>query len=131
MLLESDLRKLFKQLMNNDQAQIALFGTDITIRMFDSSKLSLTAPVYNGGNYIPSSVRKCVSQRSPFHSDIKTNLVIDENKFEVDLNYSGRLESINSEVFSHLLEEFSWLAGEWKHFLDEHDRNDLVHVKAR
>jgi len=131
MLLESDLKKLFKQLMSNDQAQIALLGTDITIRMFDASKLSLTASVYNGSNYIPSSVRKCVSQKSPFHAGIKTHLVIDENNFEVDLNYSGRLETINPEGFSQLLEEFSWLAGEWKLVLDEHDRNDLVHVKVR
>lgn len=131
MLLESDLRKLFSQLMNHDQAHIDLSGTDITIRLFDSSKLSLTAPVYNGGNYIPTSVRKCVSQKSPFHAGIKTNLSIDEQKYEVDLNYMGRLESINSEGFSQLLEEFSWLAGEWKLFLDEHDRNDLVHVKVK
>lgn len=133
MLLEKDLKKLFNELYQGHTAHLNIDGSEITVRVFENaSKLFLTSPVYNGGNFIPTSVRRCVSQRSPFQdAQIKTNLVIDEGNFKIDLNYLGQLENLTNQSFKDIVEEFSWLVGEWRLFLDEHDKNDLVHVRVK
>lgn len=133
MLLERDLKKLFHQLVHEDIAQISLGNSDITVRVLDGeSKLTLTTPVYFGGNFIPKSVRNCLSQKSPFNqATIKTSLSVDENNFLVYLNYLGSLDNLNRKGFSDLLEEFTWLADEWRLFLDERDRNDLIHIHVK
>lgn len=133
MIIEKDLRKLFHQLIHDDVAQILLGGSTITIRVFDhASKLALSTPVYLGGNFIPKSVRKCLSQKAPFDEGwIKTQLSVDENDFKINLNYTGAVNDLNNQKFKDLLEEFSWQADEWRFFLDEHDKNDLIHVRVK
>ena len=133
MLLEKDLKKLFHQLISEDIAQISLGNSDITVRVLDGeSKLILTTPVYFGGNFIPISVRNCLSLKSPFdQATIKTSLSVDDKNFSVYLNYLGSLDNLNHKGFSDLLEEFTWLADEWRLFLDERDKNDLIHVRVK
>jgi len=132
MLAQKDLKKLFNQLMQNEIAQIDLGGSNITIRFHPvESKFSLSTPVYLGGNFIPKSVRKCLSHKTPFASEsIKTFLTVDENNFRIDLNFIGTVENLSGEKFRELLEEFSWLADEWRLFLDDHDKNDIIHVRV-
>lgn len=132
MIIEKDLKKLFQQLDHDDIAQISLGGSDIFIRVFDdASKISLITTVYDGGNFIPKSVRKGISQKSPFNSvSIKTSLAVDEKQYLVNLHYLGHLEHLNNQNFSKLLEEFTWLAHAWRAYLDEHDKNDLIRVRV-
>lgn len=132
MIIEKDLKKLFQQLDHDDVAKITLGGNDILIRVFDdASKISLITTVYNGGNFIPKSVRNGISQKAPFNNvSIKTSLAVDENQYLVHLRYLGHLEHLNNQNFTRLLEEFSWLAHAWKAYLDEHDKNDLVRVRV-
>lgn len=131
MIMQNELKKLFHQLVREETAQIELGGSSITVRVLDqASTFSLTTPVYFGGNFIPKSVRRCVSLKAPFAPErLKTHLTVDENNFKIFLHYLGSLDHLNGEKFKELLEEFSWLADEWRLYLDEHDRNDLVHVR--
>lgn len=131
MLAQKELRKLFNQLLEKEIAHVELGGSNITIRfLVDESKFILTTSVYFGGNYIPNSVRKCLSSSTPFVKEhMKTYLTVDEGKFQIDLNYIGTLDSMNGEKFKNLLEEFSWLSEEWRLYLDDHDKNDIVHVR--
>ena len=133
MLLEKDLRKIFKQLVSDDVAHVQLGDSDITIQVHDnSSKLSLLASVFEGGNFIPKSVRDCTLGKAPFISEhIKAGLVFDEDHFRIFLRYLGRVESLNHESFKALLEEFGWLADEWRIFLEDHGKQDLVHVRVK
>lgn len=137
MLVEKDLKLLFKKLFQDETAHFTVGGSDILIRIFDhASKLSLSTQVYFGGNFIPKSVRACVEQQSssqsPFSkSNMSTYLKIDENNFQVILNYLGKFDHLHSEYFKMLLEEFSWLADEWRFYLDEHDKQDLVHLRKK
>lgn len=132
MLMEKEIKRLFDQLVHQDIAQVLMDGNDITIRILDNaSKLSLSTPVYCGGNFIPISVRKSLKQ-NPFKSSfVNPSLHIDEGKFQIDMRFVGHFENMNSKRFIDLLEEFSFLAGEWRLFLDEHDKNDLVHVRVK
>lgn len=134
MLLEKDLKKIFNQLLNEDSAQVCLGSAEVTIRLFDqSSKISLSSLVYHGGNFIPISVRKCVASKPAFsrNSPIKTNLNIDEKRFQINLHYLGTVENLNNKTFKDLLEEFGYIANEWRLSLDEHGKNDLVHVYVK
>lgn len=133
MIVEKELKKIFRQLLQDDIVKIDVDGFNITVRIFDqASKLSLSTPVYFGGNYIPKSVRNSLTKNVAFsRNNIKAFPSIDEGNFQVNLNYLGRLNGLQNEAFRALLEDFSGLAGEWRTFLDEHDKNDLIHVRVK
>ena len=133
MIIDRQLHKLFQDLKKEKAISFNYAGIPIMMRVFDEgAKLALSASVYEGGNYIPKSVRSCLSLKSPFPTaSIKTHLIIDEEKYQISLNYLGSLNHLNDTKFYHLLEEFNDLVGAWRFMLDEHDRNDLVHVTAK
>lgn len=134
MLIEKALKKIFQDLVTQDNTQVFLSENDVTIRSFDhASKLILTTPVYFGGNYIPQSVRLGINKSPPFEKNqtIKIFFTIDEEHFRIFLNYRGMTDDMNNKKFVHLLEDFCFLANEWRIYLDEHDKNDLVHIKVR
>lgn len=130
MIIEKELRKLLHQLVKEEVADIFLGNSIIKVHVFDNAtKIALFAEVYSGGNFIPKSVRKCVTSTPEFQKNhIKTSFGINEENFSITLNYVGGLEHISKRMFVDLLEEFSWLADEWRIYLDEHDKNDLIHV---
>jgi len=134
MIIEKDLKKLFHQLDHDDIAHISLGSSDVTVRVFDgASRITLSTPVYHGGNFLPKSVRHCTSQKLTLLNpiQIKTSLRIDEENFRVILNYLGDLGGLTTIQFKDILEEFSYLAEEWRLHLDENDKNDLVHVRVQ
>lgn len=133
MLIENDIKKILNQLANGKQIKVPFDGSDITIRVIDeSSKLVLTTLVYDGQNYIPSSVRRCLSHKFSFsHMSISTFLTIDEQNFQIRLNYLGHATEVDHENFKELLEEFGIIAEMWRLYLDEHDKHDLVYVRRR
>lgn len=134
MLLEKEYQKLIHDLLTHERGQIFLSGSDISVTVFDhSSKMSLATPVYFGSDYIPKSVRSGVSKSPPFEKNqsIRTYLTIDEENHRIFLHYLGTIETLNSAKFTNLLDDFSYLAGEWRIYLDEHDKNDLIHVRVK
>jgi hypothetical protein len=133
MLIEKDIQKILSQLAGGDSIKFPVDGSDIMIRFIDkASKLSLSALVYEGGNYIPSSVRRCLSEKSPiFHPSILTYLTVDEQRFQIQLNYLGHSQEMTQQHFKELLEEFGLIAEKWRLYLDDHDKDDLVYVKVK
>jgi len=131
MIVEKDLRRLLHQLIKEEVAHISLGTSDIVVHVFDQdTKISLAANVYIGGNFIPKSVRYSLSQKPQFIAQhLHTSFAVDEENYSISLNYLGALEHLNKRMFVDLLEEFSWLADEWRLYLDEHDKNDLIHVR--
>lgn len=132
-MLAAELQKIYSQLAHETPVQVRVDGFDILVRVLDNtSKLSLITPVYFGGNFIPKSVRKCLSEKASFTRDhVSTFFSIDEEHFTIYLHYLGGLESVYSTRLGFLLDEFSYLANEWRLYLDEHDRNDLIHVRVK
>lgn len=134
MLIEKEYQKLVHELLTHERAQIFLSGSDISVTIFDhSTKLSLATPVYFGSDYIPKSVRQGITQSPPFekNQNIRTFISVDEENHRVFLHYLGTTETLNSSKFTSLLDNFSYLASEWRIYLDEHDKNDLVHVRVK
>lgn len=133
MIVEKEFRRLLHQLIKEEIAQINLGNSEVTVHVFDdASKISLSSTVYFGGNFISKSVRNCLNTKPSFLTNTHTNayLVVDEENFKVHLNYLGGLQHLNKRMFIDLLEEFSYMADEWRLYLDEHDKNDLVHVRV-
>lgn len=133
MIIEKELRKLLHRLIKDEIAQITLGGSDVCVHVYDNAtKISLSSPVYFGGNFIPLSVRNCLTKKPLFErGHITTYLHLDETSRQISLNFVGSLEHLNKRMFIDLLEEFSWLADEWRLYLDEHDKNDLIHVRVK
>ncbi len=132
MLVEKEIQRILNQLARGYPMEIACGSSDIMIRFLDeASKLSLKTLVYQGGNYLPSSVRKCLSVKASFpHVSIRTFLTVDESNYRIYLNYLGHPDSLSQEHFKDLLEEFNILAEKWRVYLDEHDKNDLIRVRV-
>ena len=126
-------QKIFNQLVGGEALKVNFEGSDIFVRLIgDASKLSLITSVYHGGNYIPSSVRRCLSHKSPFSQpSIRTYLTIDEDNYQVRLHYLGSGETINQSQLRMLLEEFGVIAEKWRLYLDEHDKHDLIPVRVK
>lgn len=134
MLAEKKLINLLDRLSKDEEcATITIGDFDIHMRVFNfSSKLSLQTSVYHGGNYIPKSVRQSLSQKIfPVPNELSTYLTIDEKHFGVILNYLGVLSIKNKTNIKWLLEEFSIIAEKWRGYLDEQDRNDLIHIPVK
>lgn len=126
-------QKLYHRLFSDNWVKIHLGGSDIDVYLVDhNDKMKLIASVYEGGNYIPHSVRKCIQEKISFEAQwMQTRLIIEEDKFQVFLIYVGQGDAFNPRNFKNLLEEFSWQADEWRLYLEEHDNNDLVPIYNR
>lgn len=133
MLLQKEIKRIFQTLIYQKIAHTEIMGLDIVIRILDNAnKLSLSTVVYSGESYIPKSVRACLSHQLPLaNRRIKTYLQLNEENFQITLYYLNRLEGFDDGVFQELLEEFASQASLWRDHLDEHDRNDLIHVHFR
>lgn len=134
MLLDNEIQNLINELKRAEIANIQVGGISITAKVFEgATKLFLSTPVYYGGNFIPKSVRHCLKLKAPFNgARIKTSLLVDEEKFQIDLNYLGFADQYHSKQrFIDLLEEFSLIAEKWRDYLDEQDRNDLVYIPVK
>lgn len=132
MIEEKQLKQIFRELVDHEWVEMNLQGNPVSIQILDNaSKLMLTAPVYTGSNYIPKSVRKSISEAVPFDQHmIRTYMHVIEDQYKIILHYLGRVEDLNHNNFHQILEEFCFLAEEWREFLDRHDKNDLIHIKA-
>lgn len=133
MLVERDIQKILNQLAVGNAINVPYDGATIMIKFIEEhSKLALSSLVYQGENYIPASVRRCLSHQPPyFHPAISTSLTLDENHFQVTLNYFGEIESLTTDQFKDILEEFGKIAEKWRAYLDDHDKNDLIYVHVK
>lgn len=130
MVLSKELKRLFSHLLQEDATEISIDGVNISIQAIDrGTKIFLSAPIYLGGNYIPKSVRKSLNERVPFDQKIiPTFTEINESNFQISLNFSGQTSHLTQQSLQNILDEFGWLANQWRQYLDENDKNDLVHI---
>ncbi len=133
MLLEKEAQKILNQLSTGNAVEIPFDGSDIRVRTVDdASKIYLSAPVFDGGNYIPKSVRLSVSHQAPFERlPLHTYLTVDEQHHQVQLHYLGQADGIEKEELSELIGTFKEIAAKWRDYLEEHGKNDLIYVRVK
>lgn len=132
MILNREIQRLVHELNGRKDVSINFEGNPLTMSLLgQDAQFALTTLVYDGGNYIPHSVRKCISSKGMYpHSELKTDVALDEDRYQVSLRYQGNLHHLSDAKFHDLIEEFTTLADKWRLLLDEHDKNDLIHVRV-
>lgn len=133
MLVVKDFKDLLKHLLAQDVVHLNISEFDISLyALEDATKILFSTQVYDGGNFIPKSVRTSANQSASFTKNhISAFLRIDETKYQISLNYIGAVDFNNNSQLKFILDDFHWLANKWKLHLEEHGRNDLVHIKAK
>lgn len=133
MIVGQDVNKILSRLLYGNIINLRLGDAVISMQAVDdNSKLVLSTQVYNGGNFIPGSVRRCAkSGAHKIGNLMHTVLSIDERQFQIFLKYHGLIKDLTPENFVMLIEEFNQEAEEWRVYLDEHDRNDLIYVPVK
>lgn len=131
MLAEKELKKIVRGLVHDCYVKVEFQGVDLIFNTLDRTthKGSISACVYFGNNFIPQSVRNSLSQ-TPFKTSLSTFFSIDEEHFNIYLYYVGEV-NVEHDQLNHLLEEFCWAVQEWRLYLDEQDKNDLVYVHVK
>lgn len=133
MTQKASIKDLVDHLIRRGRVEIPSNGSRILVEFSARSELlSFQSKVYQGEDYIPPSVRLCLapSFRGPA-SNLLTSLLLNEDTFSVSLHFSDRLPQLTHDVLLTLVEEFGWLAEEWRRVLDDHDKRDLVHVPVK
>lgn len=133
MILAKDLNKLFNSLLGEGIVQFHIGGSNVSAQLSEqNAKIFLKTSVYEGDHFIPKSVRKCAAGKLPFSGEwIETKIVFDEENFIIYLTHEAYTTNFNQTNFKDLLEEFSWQADEWRLYLEEHGKHDLIYVHAR
>jgi len=133
MVIQKKINDITKCLSAGSPMYITVANSEIQLRSLENNKkIEFKTDVYKGENYIPKSVRNSVFGKSILkNSRMSSFLTIDEDNYLVYLNYVSNLDGINKTTFIDQVEEFSWQADEWRLYLDERDRDDLVHVRVK
>lgn len=133
MVVDREIKRLVDHIVHGEFSTIFVFGNPVSVSLSDSdTKVSLSAPIYEGGNYIPKSVRECLVKKAPFQSHLmRTFFKVDEERFHISLHYSAPLAHLEQHEFKEILEEFGSLAEEWRLYLDDHDKRDLIYVPVK
>lgn len=126
------IRDLIAELRQKQRADITFQGNEIHLELMeDGEKIHFLTSVYEGGNYIPPSVRNGIKQKVPFQdSSFKAYLTIDEEHFQIHLHHDEPARTNTSTLFSQI-DHFSFLAEEWRDYLDRNDKNDLIPVRVK
>jgi len=107
------------------------YGYSVNARIVNGTdKIYLSTPIYSGGNFIPQSVRECMDEKvpQPPECQMETYLSLDEEKYQIQLNYLGLANFSNVAEFKNLVECFCHIAEEWRFKIDENDKRDLLPI---
>ncbi|MFT4552093.1 MAG: hypothetical protein ACI9S8_000715 [Chlamydiales bacterium] len=131
MINENQIDQIVEELIKKQYVECIINGELLVLRFSEGfNKLHITASVFDGGNYIPESVRRGVKAKSLFpRCNIQTFFTLDEKKFQVVLNFSTNMDEGFGE-FSEWINDFIWIAKEWRFLLDRYGQEDLVFVYA-
>jgi hypothetical protein len=127
MISDDQLTSIIQELAKNNFAFAAIEGMNVRLSFWhDGQTLHLATSVYHGENYIPPSVRKALGQNciEPSHL-FKASLSVDEENFLIFLETECSWEESSVK---ETLYEFTWIADEWKRWLNEKGKEDLLPI---
>lgn len=129
MITNDQLPGIIENLTEKCFAIVMIEGMLIRLSLLeDGDTLHLSTPVFYGDNYIPKSVKEALQSREVVSSELlKVSFRIDEDSYSVFLNCQGPWIG-NIDSVKEMLYEFSWLAEEWKQWLNEKGKGDLLPI---
>ncbi len=133
MTQKAPIKDLVDYLIHRGKVEVPAHGSRILVEFSARTELlSFQSTVYQGQDYVPPSVRLCLSPsfRGPA-SSLLTSLELHKETYSVSLHFSDTIPHLTHDLLMSLLEEFGWLAEEWRQVFDDHDKRDLVHIRAK
>lgn len=126
------LSTIRSELNAQHRVQLSVHGWNLLLELSQEKGLSISTLIYQGDHYTPPGVRQGI-QGNPFKgiSHLRTHLTLDEESHTVTLYYRGGVEDLSQDALAPLLDEFSWTAEQWWHYLDDRDKHDLVYSRVR
>lgn len=126
------IRDLIAELKVNQKADITFQGNEIHLELReDGEMIHFLTSVYEGSNYIPPSVRNGIKQKVPFQDRFfSAYLTIDEEHFRIHLHHDEPARTNTGKLFSQI-DQFCFLAEEWRDYLDRNDKSDLIPVRVK
>lgn len=129
---QSSLHPIIEAVHHRGQGTYSLHGWELSIACSIEEGLCIETSIYQGEHFIPFSVRAAThSTPTAIHSSLKVSLILDEETSQVILHYAGNAEDMLAARFNDVIEEFSWVAEQWKNYLDERSRGDLLHIYVK
>lgn len=133
MVYDLNTDRLAQELKLFGRGEILCYGGLVQGKISEAGdEVSLTALLFSGSNYIPHSIRSCLKVSPPMPvSAIITYITVDESEFEICLKWEGSSSLVDSHEFSSIVSEFGTIAEEWRLYIDENDRRDLVYANRK
>ena len=118
----------FGKLLEEGHRTVTLCGFELTAKLFDDgSQVYLSTPVMIYRTDLSPAVRDAVREGATVEgSQLDGFLRLDESKGIVYLDYLGPMEAESGVEYIHLLQEFIWIANEWRYRLDLKGKLDLT-----
>jgi len=128
MLPESEIEEIVFQLFMNLETNIVVDGEHLSMSLSkDMKRLKLSTVIFRGDNFIPLSIRRALRAETIFNiSLISTTFSIDEATHEISLTFTQNLDESGLEDFDEWLEDYFWIAREWRFILEKYGKEDLV-----
>lgn len=132
MVSSEQINSLIGELEESGVTQVMLHGHPVQARFDNKGSLALSTRVYHGNNFIPESVRDCLKHPPPFRvSALITKTSLDEKNFQILLIFQGMVNLREKLELKELVDNFCLSAEEWRFWIDDHDKRDLVHVHVK
>jgi hypothetical protein len=120
----------FGKLLEEGKRTVAMCGFEVTTRLFeDGEGVYLSTPVLICRSDLLNDIRESIRFGEKVEgSGLDTFLRIDEEFGIVYLEHLGPMAAETPVEYIHLLQEFVWVANEWRYRLDLRGRGDLVSI---
>jgi hypothetical protein len=118
----------FGKLLEQGQRTILLCGFELTSRLYDDGQqIYLTAAVMVNRAQIADSIMEAIREGQIVEgAGLDTFLRLDEASGTIYLDYLGPMVAETPVHYIQMLQEFIWIANEWRYRLDLKGKEDLV-----
>lgn len=129
MITDEQIPSIMETLMNDGFMMVIIEGLNVRLRLWNDGQIvGLSTPVYCGENYIPPSVRGALKQPLAVKSDrYQASFKLDEKACCILLECQGTWAETAADL-KLMLYEFTWFACEWKNWLNEKGKGDLLPI---
>jgi hypothetical protein len=129
MITDNQIPSIIETLMKDNSAVVAIEGMSMRLSLWnDGQIIHLSTPVYHGENYIPPSVKDAIKQPFAISSErFEASFKLDETTCFISLESLGTWAE-TAEDLKLMLYEFASFAEEWKNWLNEKGKGDLLPI---
>jgi hypothetical protein len=117
----------FGRLLEEGRRVVTLCGFDLTAKLFGEGEQVYLSTSVRIPQEVTSAIRDLVREGATVEgAQLDAFLRLDEKEGIIYLDYLGPMTAESGVEYIHLLQEFIWIANEWRYRLDLKDRQDRM-----